>query len=294
MTSFAAISSLSTLSPIPVVFDVTFLLLAMLIASIVVPLMGAMFLGMWCRMMDVEAPCYRRRALAYAAGYFAAVAAATLMLLLVKDFGTVPGWFLAAILGQAVALHALIVPLVLKTPWGKQIAAQALALMLYGAVLVIGMAPVIVYVRKGVDRAEWKVELQRLYQMVTSGKGMEVDQLPETLDAVEQTGRKIVLLPDHSRRDVVYLGDYIERGYRSTHQDFFPGSMARIRLKHPEISPLIWRNPDTLQDHRVPVCSYDGSVAFLTRREFDYHLDQTLLELGKTESPSVAPDSDQP
>jgi hypothetical protein len=286
MTSVGAIS-------LPVVLDVNFIVLATLGASVVAPLMGAMFLGMWCRMMNVPTASYRRRCLAYAAGCLAALATATVMMLLVKDSSKVPGWFLASLFLQALALHALIVPLVLKTPWGKEILAQALALMLYGAVLVIALAPVIIRVRKAVDRAEWKADLEQLYRTVTAEKGVDAGRLPETLAVVEQAGRKIVLLPAHRTEDVVYLGDYVQQNCPAMPQGAFVSSMGRIGRKRRETSPLIWQNPT---DRKLPraVCSYDGTVVFLTRPEFDYHLDRTLLELDKTEPPTTTPDSDQP
>ena len=294
MTSVSIIPLLSMPGEVPVVLDLSFILLATLGVSVVVPFMGAMFLGVWYRMMNVPTPSYRRRCLAYGAGYVASLAMAMLMMLLVKDSSLVPGWFLASLFGQALAMHALIVPLVLRTSWGKEMIAQALTLVLYGAVLVTAMAPVIIHVRKAVGRAEWKADMERLYRTVTREKGMEVGDLPETLEAVEMAGGKIVLLPAHRRTDVVYLGDYVRQNYPSTLQGSFVSSMGRIRLQTPETSPLIWRNPRTTRDYRVPVCSYDGTVAFLTRREFDYHLSRTLLELDKTEPPTTAPDTDRP
>ena len=296
MTPIASTLLLSMPGAVTVVFDVSFLVLATLGASVVVPLTGAMFLGVWCRMMGVPTPRYRRRWFAYGAGYLVALALAMLMMFLVKDSSNVPGWFLASLFGQALAVHALVVPVVLKTPWGKEIAAQALALMLYGAVLVIAMAPVIIHVRKAVDRAEWKADLEQLYQTVTSDKGMEVGRLPETLAAVERAGGTIILLPAHRRVDVVYLGDYVRQNYPSTLQRFFVASMGRIRGKQPETSPLFWQNPGTTGNYRLNVCSYDGTVAYLTRRELDYHLMRTLLELDKIEpeDPTTRPDSDQP
>ena len=283
VTYVVDISLLSTLGAVTVYFDVNFLVFSMLGALVVVPMMGAMFLGVWCRMLSVPAPRYRRRCLAYGAGYVAAMSMATLLMFLVKDSHKVPGWFLASLFAQALAIHALVVPAVLRTPWGKEIRAQALALLLYGAVLVIAMAPVIIHVRKSVDRGEWTADLKQLYRTVTFEKGMDVGQLPETLDAAEQAGAKIVLLPFHRRDDVIYLGDYIRRNYPSTLQDLFVASMEKIKATHPGSSPLIWRNPRTTRNYRLPVCSYDGTVAYLTREEFDYHLTRTLLELDKIE-----------
>ena len=296
MTSVGAIPLLSMLSAVTVVFDVSFMVLATVGASIVVPMMGAMFLGVWCRMMNVPTPRYRRRWCAYGAGYIAALAIATLMMLLVKDSSKVPGWFLASLFGQALAVHAVVVPAVLKTPWGREIGAQALALVLYGAVLVIAMAPVIVHVRKAVDRAEWTADLEQLYRTVTSEKGMNVGRLPETLADVEQAGGTIVLLSDHQRADVVYLGDYVQQNYPAMLGGLFASSMAKIKAGQPETSPLIWQNPATTGSYRLYVCCYDGTTAHLTRREFDYRLSRTLLELDKIESedPTTKPDSNQP
>ena len=296
MTSVAAISLLSILSAVPVrvVFDMSFMLLATIGASVVVPMMGAMFLGVWCRMMNVPTPRYRRRWLAYGAGYLAALVMTTLMMLLVKDSSKVPGWFLASLFGQVLAMHAVVVPLVLKTPWGRETAAQALALVLYGAVLVIAMAPVIVHVRGAVDRAEWKADLEQLYRTVTAEKGMAVGQLPETLASVEQAGGTIILLPVHRRGDVVYLGDYVQQNYPFVLEGLFASSMAKIRTRQPESSPLIWQNPATTGSYRLHVCYYDGTVAHLTRREFDYRLECTVVELGRTEpeDPTTRPDGD--
>jgi len=286
----------SLLGAVPVVLDMSFIVLATLGASVVVPMMGAMFLGVWCRMMNVPTPRYLRRWCAYGAGYLAALVIATLMMLLVKDSSKVPGWFLASLFGQALAVHAVVVPVILKTPWGKETGAQAMALVLYGAVLVIAMAPVIVHARKAVERAEWKADFQQLYRTVTSDKGMDVGRLPETLECVEQEGGRIVLLSDHERSDVVYLGDYVHANYPSMLKGLFPSSMARIRTRQPETSPLIWQNPATTGNYRLHVCCYDGTVAYLTRREFDYRLRRTLLELDKAEpeDTTTRPDSDQP
>ena len=296
MTSLSAISLLPMPGAVPVVFDVSFMVLATLGASVVVPLMGVMFLGVWCRMMNVPTPRFRRRWCAYGAGYAAALFMAALMMLLAKDFSSVPGWFLASLFGQALAVHAVVVPLVLKTPWGKEIAAQFLALMLYGAVLVIAMAPVIVHARKAVDRAEWQADLERLYQTVTAGKGMDAARLPETLADIEKAGRTIVLLSDHQRTDVMYLGDYVQQNYPSMLEGLFASSMAGIKARRPETSPLIWQRPETTGSYRLHVCCYDGSVRYLTRREFDHLLSRTLLELDKTEpeDPTTRGDTDQP
>ncbi|MDP6635767.1 MAG: hypothetical protein QGG42_12770 [Phycisphaerae bacterium] len=284
MTAVSFISLLSTLGAVTVVFDVSFLALAVIGASIVVPLTGAMFLGVWCRMLNAPTPRYLRRCLAYGAAYGAALLVATLMMFLVKDSGKVPGWFLASLFGQALAIHALIVPAVLRTPWGKGIAAQALTLMLYGAVLVIAMAPVIIHVRKAVDRGEWTAELEMLYQRVTSNKGMDAGLLPETLAEAETAGGKILLLPGHERSDVVYLGDYIQENYRSLLEGLFVSSIAKIKGGQPETALLIWRDPESTSDYRLPVCSYDGTVSYLTRREFEHQLERTLLELQKLET----------
>jgi len=296
MTSVAAISLLSMPSAVPVVFDVSFMVLATLGASLVVPMTGAMSLGVWYRMMNVPTPRYRRRWLAYGAGYLAALIIATLMMLLVKDSSKVPGWFLASLFGQALAVHAVVVPLVLKTPWGKETAAQAMALVLYGAVLVIAVAPVIVHVRKAVDQAEWQADMKQLYRTVTSGKGMDVGELPETLADIEKAGGTIVLLSDHGRADVVYLGDYVKTNYPSMLEGLFVSSMAKIKAWKPETSPLIWQNPATTGSYRLHVCYYDGTVAHLTRREFDYRLESTVRELSRSdrEDPTAGSDTDQP
>jgi|GEM_PF-2179296 len=280
----AGISFLSTSSAVTVVFDTSFMVLSTLAALVIVPLMGATFLGVWCRMMNVSPARYWRRWCAYGAGYLAALLITTFMLLLVKDAGKVPGWFLASLFVQALAVHAVVVPLVLQTPWGKAIAAQAMTLVLYGAVLIIAIAPLIVHVRKAVDRAEWKAEFEQLYRTVTCEKGMDAGELPETLAQVEKTIGKIVLLPGHERGDVVYLGDYIQANYPSMLAGLFASSMAKIKTGRPETSPLIWRNPATTRGYRLGVCFYDGNVAYLTRREFDYRLRCTLLNLDKIES----------
>jgi hypothetical protein len=294
MTSIVDISLLSTLGAVTVVFDVSFLVLLTLGSSVVVPMLGAIFLGVWCRMLNVPIPRYRRRCLAYGAGYISALVVAACMMFLVKDSGRVPGWFLTSLFAQALAVHALVVPAVLRTPWGKEIQAQALALILYAAVLVIAIAPVIIHVRKAVDRGEWTVDLEQLYQTLTSKKGMDVGVLPETLGAAEQAGAKILLLPGHRKEDVVYLGDYIQENYPALLQDLFVASMDKIKAAAPGTSPLIWRNPRTTRDYRLPVCSYNGKVAFLTRREFDYHLTRTLLALDRIETrvPVTSPDDD--
>ena len=296
MTSVGPIPLFSMLSAVTVVFDVSFMVLTTVGASVVVPMTGAMFLGVWCRMMNVPTPRFRRRWCAYGAGYVAALVIAALMMLLVKDSSKVPGWFLASLFGQALAMHAVVVPVVLKTPWGKAITAQALALVLHGAVLVIAMAPVIVHVRKAVDRAEWKADLEQLYQTVTSKKGMDAGELPETLASVEQAGGTIVLLSDHERTDVVYLGDYVKQNYPAVLEGLFASSMAKFKARRPETSLLIWQNPATTGSYRLHVCYYDGSVARLTRRELDYRLSRTVVELGKSEAedPTIKGDSDQP
>jgi len=259
-------------------------------------LMGAMFLGVWCRMMNVPTPRFRRRWCAYGAGYAAALVIAAMMMLPAKDSSSVPGWFLASLFGQALAVHAVVVPLVLKTSWGKAIAAQALALVLYGAVLVIAMAPVIIHVRKAVDRAEWRADLEQLYQTVTSGKGMDAAWLPETLADIEKAGGTIILLSDHQRTDVVYLGDYIQQNYPAMLEGLFASSMAGIKTRRPETSPLIWQRPGATRGDRMHVCCYDGTVAYLTVQDFERHLMRTLLELDKTEpeDSTTRPDSDQP
>ena len=94
------------------------------------------------------------------------------------------------------------------------------------------------------------------------------------------------------RKILVYLGDYIQDNYPSMLGDLFVASMSSIKDRSPEISPLIWRNPKTIRDYRLPVCSYDGSVSFLTRREFDYHLTRTLLELDKIDPDASTNDSE--
>ncbi|MDP6546271.1 MAG: hypothetical protein QGH60_20010 [Phycisphaerae bacterium] len=294
MTSFVAIPLALTPGPVTVVFDVSFMVLATLGASVVVPMTGAMFLGVWCRMMNLPTPRFRRRWLAYGAGYLAALVMATLMMLLVKDSSRVPGWFLASLFGQALAVHAVVVPFVLKTPWGKATLAQAMALVLYGAVLVIAMAPVIIHVRKAVDQAEWRADLEQLYRTVTAGKGMDVGELPETLADIENTGQAIILLSDHERGEVVYLGDYVKQYYSSILEGQFVSSMAKIKTGHPETSPLIWQEPEP-GSYRLHVCYYDGTVAYLSRRVFDSHLRCTVVELGRNQpEPTTRPDSDQP
>jgi hypothetical protein len=292
MTAAIDIAMLSTPAAVTVTFDVSFLMLAVIGASIVVPLVGAVFMGVWCRLLNAPTPRYRSRCAAYFAGYAAALLMATLMMFLVKDSEHVPGWFLASLFGQGIAIHAVVVPLVLKTQWGKQIAAQALTLVLYGAVLVLAMAPVIIHVRRAVDRGEWTAELDGLYQIVTRQKGMDAGKLPQTLDDMEKSGKPLLLLPGHRRGDLVYLGDYIQDNYPSMLGDLFVASMSSIKDRSPEISPLIWRNPKTMRDYRLPVCSYDGSVSFLTRREFDYHLTRTLLELDKIDPDASTNDSE--
>jgi len=277
------IPQLPAAGAVMVAFDVSFVMLAIMAALLVVPLLGAMFLGIWCRMLDIPTPRFKKRWLAYASGCGASLLMTTLMMLMVKDAARVPGWFLASLFGQAIAVHAIVVPLVLGTRWGRQIHAQAMTLILYGAVLVIAMAPIIIHVRKAVDRGEWAAELQRLYRAVTGGKGMQAALLPETLEHVEEGGWVLLLLPGHKRDDVTYLGDYIQDNYPSMLTEQFVACMPSIKDKSPGISPLIWRNPKTTRDHRIAVCSYDGTVSHLTRREFDYHLSRTLLELDKVD-----------
>jgi hypothetical protein len=295
MTSVVDISPLLTLGAVSVVFDVSFLLLLMLGACVAVPMIGAIVLGVWSRVLNVPPEQYRRRCLAYGVGYVCALAAAAIMMFMVKDAGNVPGWFLASLFGQALAIHGLVVPLVLKTPWGKGIAAQGLTLVLYGAVLVMAMAPAIIHVRRAVGRAEWTADLEQLYRKVTSEQGSDAIELCETLDAIEQTGVAILLLPGHKRSDVVYLGDYIHHNYPSTLTDRFIASMPEINATDPGTSPLIWRNPRATKNNRLAVCSYDGTVAYLTREELDYHLTQTLLALDrlKLETSTTAPADDQ-
>ncbi len=294
MTAVCNLALIASPAAVTVVFDVSFVLLAVIGASIIVPVIGAMFLGIWCRMYNVPTPRFLRRWLAYCAGYFTSLLITSLMMFLVKDAGRVPGWFLASLFCQAIAVHAIVVPWVLKTAWGKQITAQAMTLMVYGAVLVIAMAPIIIHVRKAVDRGEWTAELEKLHRVVTGGKGLDAESVPETLADVRTADPTLLLLPGHKWEDVVYLGDYIEDNYPSMLTDLFVSSMATIREKNPGSSPLIWRNPKTTRDYRIPVISYDGTVAFLTHREFFAHLDHTLLQLNKivVEVPITAPRND--
>ena len=286
MSIAANISLLPTPGVVPVAFDLSFLVIATLGAFIVVPLTGAIFLGMWCRIMNVPVPVYRRRYLAYAGGYAAALIVATLMMVLVKDASRVPGWFLASLFVQALAVHAVVVPLVLKTPWGKAIAAQALTLILYGAVLVMAIAPVILHVRRTVDRAEWKADLQNLYQAVTSGKGMEIEKLPAALAELESAEGGVPVLPAHQAR-IEYLGDYMRRSYPTVPQENFIFSMSRIKTMRPGACPLIWQNPRETAGGHLAVCFYDGTVAHLTRSEFEYLLDATLLAVDKIHLPTA-------
>jgi hypothetical protein len=294
MTAVCDLALIASPAAVTVVFDVSFVLLAIIGASIIVPVVGAMFLGVWCRMYNVPTPRFVRRWLAYLAGYFASLLISSLMMFLVKDAGRVPGWFLASLFGQAIAVHALVVPWVLKTAWGKQITAQAMTLMIYGAVLVIAMAPIIIHVRRAVDRGEWTAELENLHRVVTGGKGLNAEIMPETLADVRASDPTLGLLPGHEWEDTVYLGDYINDTYPSMLPDAFASSMARIREKNPGISPLLWRNPDTTGDYRIAVISYDGTVAFLTRRELFAYLDHTLPQLNKAvaEVPITDPGND--
>ena len=291
MNAVVYLTMLSTRSDVTVVFDVSFLVLAVLGASIVVPQLGALFLGVWCGLLNEPTPPYRTRCLAYSAGYAASLLMSTLMMLLVKDAGNVPGWFIASLFGQGVAIHAVVVPFVLKTSWGKQTVAQALTLVLYGAVLVVAMAPIIIHVRRAVERGEWTAELQKMYRVVTDGEGMGAATLPETLGDVEKTGPAVVLLPGHHRDDLVYLGDYVRANYPSTLTERFVASMPNIIGKTPETSPLIWRNPKNNRSNRLGVCSYNGTVSFLSRQELDYHLTRTLLELDKIDMGDPATDT---
>jgi hypothetical protein len=279
---------------VTVVFDVRFLLVCTLGVSLVVPMLGALFLGLWCRVLNTPVSKYLYRAMAYWVGYILALTVALLMMFLVKDSTNVPGWFLASLFGQALAIHGLVVPLILKTPWGKGIAAQGLALVLYGAVLVIAVAPVIIHVRRAVDRAEWTADINQLYQTITSGKGVNVAELPATLEAVELGGEKILLLPGHQRRDMIYLGDYVLDNYPAMLGDRFVGSMLRFRAERPGVAPLIWRNPRTAPGPRITVCDYNGSVSYMTPLEFEHHLERTLLDLNKFEpkTTTTAPQSD--
>jgi len=292
MVTASEISAFASLGAVNVVFDASFLLISIVVASIAVPLIGAVFLGVWCRMLDVPPGTFRRRFAAYGASYAIALALAMLMMFLVRNSSRVPGWFLASLFGQAMAVHAVVVPKIMKTLWGPAIKAQAMTLVLYAAVLVIGLAPVIIHVRKAVDRGEWTADLEQLYSTVTSGKGMDAEKLPITLTAAaKESGRKIQLLPGHDLRNVVYLGDYVNRNYRSTHSAPFVSSMPRIRMKTPRTAPLLWRNPKSTRAHKIPVCSYDGAVTYLAKRELEYLLERTLLELDKmaTELPTTAP-----
>ena len=288
MISVVDISLLAAPGAVTVIFDLRFLLVCTLGVSLVVPMLGALFLSLWCRVLTTSVPKYRHLAMAYWVGYILALMIALLMMFMVKDSANVPGWFLASLFGQALAIHALIVPLILKTPWGKGIAAQGLALVLYGAVLVIAVAPVIIHVRRSVDQAEWTADIQQLYQTVTSGKGVDIVVLPATLGA---SGKSILLLPGHARGDVVYLGDYVLLNYPAMIGDRFVESMSQFREGHHGVAPLIWRNPRTAPGPRIAVCDYNGSVSYMTSLEFERHLERTLLDLNKFEpkTPTIAP-----
>jgi len=302
MTACALAAAAASLPPpslpgtVTVFYDTTFLVTALLGAFLVIPLLGGVFLRLWCGILDIARPPYARCWLAYTAAYVAAVLVAIVLLLLVKDTGRIPGWFLASLYCQGLAVHFVVVPLVLRTSWGKAIAAQALALVLYGAVLVIAMAPVIIHVRKAVDRAEWQADLEKLYSDISDYRKKHNGDLPAGLDELAKAGFPVLLLPGHQRLDVVYLPDYLRR----TYPDLPPERLRRViragggTLKTPANAPLIWQDPYRTPGHWLHVCHFDGAIRRLGRPELQWRLERTLseLEVFGSQFPTTRPHSE--
>jgi hypothetical protein len=172
--------------------NVLMLALLWICQIIVVPMIGGFFLWIGCKLTKISPAPYLRCWLAYLAAFAAASCVCVPLFLLMPRVVGIPGTStLLLMLGAAIGIHWLVVPVVLRAGFVRSLLAQTFGILMTASLIVLLSIPVILSLR---NRAYLVIDLNSIREIGLAMRQFEVEHHRYPAHAIYDKDKKRPLL----------------------------------------------------------------------------------------------------